>query len=103
MFSLPQQNSVQPKMPTVYNLLRRSDDAMPVIDPEIKHHVRVWIQYACIAHTSGVDRYKARYPYPPSLCMLYQLEKCHAGSKCNQIHADRKFIGVARHLLRDNA
>eukprot|EP01063_Lacrimia_lanifica_P008813 TRINITY_DN1586_c0_g2_i1.p2 TRINITY_DN1586_c0_g2~~TRINITY_DN1586_c0_g2_i1.p2 ORF type:complete len:381 (+),score=111.58 TRINITY_DN1586_c0_g2_i1:47-1144(+) len=31
-----------------------------------------------------------------SLCLLYQQKKCHAGQKCNQIHADRWYIQKLR-------
>lgn len=31
-----------------------------------------------------------------SLCCLFQKSKCHAGSKCHQVHADRNFIAELR-------
>eukprot|EP00906_Rhabdomonas_costata_P013032 RCo018738 len=92
---------VAPQGPRLADLFQPRPDAIPVIDPDLKLHGRVWVPHTMVANTSGVERYRAAHPYPPSLCILFQSGKCHAGSRCNQIHPDREYMSAVRALLNN--
>eukprot|EP00668_Euglena_longa_P010407 GGOE01012601.1.p1 GENE.GGOE01012601.1~~GGOE01012601.1.p1 ORF type:complete len:495 (-),score=83.86 GGOE01012601.1:2499-3953(-) len=78
--------------PLLASLFRPRDCALPVIDPELKHLGRFWIDLRKIIKTYGLARYQTNHPHPPSLCLLYQEGRCNAGAKCNQIHVKRSHM-----------
>eukprot|EP00906_Rhabdomonas_costata_P018858 RCo027478 len=81
-------------------LFQPQGSAIPVIDPELKALGRVWLPREWVQPSSGLTRYNEGHPYPPSLCLLFQADKCQAGVNCNQIHADRDQIAAMRDALR---
>eukprot|EP00906_Rhabdomonas_costata_P004896 RCo007342 len=84
----------------VPSLFEPSPLAISVIDPQLKQFGRLWLPIAKLLPTNGLARHRSGHPYPPSLCLLFQKQRCHAGEQCNQIHADVEFIAAARVALQ---
>jgi len=81
------------------NLFKPSPSSIPVIDPQLKHLGRVAIPNQLVSPTAAIERWRRRDPHPPSLCMLFQLGRCHAGADCNQVHADPVYVDSIRRTL----
>ena len=50
--------------------------AVPVIDPQLKQYGRVWLPLEKLQPTNGLARHQSGHPYPLSLCLLFQKQRC---------------------------
>mmetsp|Transcript_62692 Transcript_62692/g.111785 ORF Transcript_62692/g.111785 Transcript_62692/m.111785 type:complete len:488 (-) Transcript_62692:288-1751(-) len=73
-------------------LFRSREGAIAVIDPKQKKLGRLWIDRKHTVTTNGLSRLQTSSAHPPSLCLLYQQNRCHAGPKCNQVHVKRLYM-----------
>eukprot|EP00906_Rhabdomonas_costata_P027981 RCo039715 len=93
---------VEPVVLNVPDLFQPREGSVPVIDPKMKAFGRVWLPQSWIYPSSGLARFRMGHPYPPSLCLLFQSDRCQAGLMCNQIHASRSHVSAIRAFLRSS-
>ena len=60
----------------VPSLFQPRQSAISVIDPELKQYGRVWLSMERLEPTNGLARHLSGHPYPLSLCLLFQKQRC---------------------------
>lgn len=76
-------------------LVNAREGAVAVIHPHMRTVGRLWLDVNKIIRTKGYDRgtqTDSNNTRPPTVCLLYQEDRCFAGSRCNQIHVKRNYM-----------
>lgn len=81
--------------------LQPHPDAVPVIDPCLRHLGVLWVDLAEVEATRGLQRHQE----DPggcrrlSVCQLHQTGRCQQAGRCNQLHVRRSHMVALRAIL----